>query len=78
MAKCINREIADIKGVHLKDLSVEKIVEKTGCFRNAAKEVYIQWEGLYPYVLLCRDNIRGQRPDTDETEQRHERDRVET
>ena len=57
-AKRINREIGDIKGLHLKDLSVENIKEKTGCIKKMAENIYNQWEGLYPIVLKCRDNIR--------------------
>lgn len=67
IAKCINRGITDIKGIHLKDLSVETIMESAGCLRKVAIEVYNQWDGLYSYVLRCRDNIRGQQGDTKET-----------
>ena len=71
IAKCINRELPSIKGLHLKDLSVENICKKTGCFKTIAKEVFDQWDGLYLYVLKCRDNIRGQKENKEETEKRH-------
>ena len=71
IAKCINRELSSIKGLHLKDLSVENICKKNGCFKTIAKEVFDQWDGLYLYVLKCRDNIRGQKENKEETEKRH-------
>ena len=70
-AKCLNREIPSIKGLHLKDLSVENICIKTDCLKKIAEEVFDQWDSLYPYVLECRDNIRGQKENKEETERGH-------
>ena len=54
--KKINRPLKNIKDIPLKNLSEEEIM-KRGNSKALSKQIYKEWEGLYPIVLQLSESV---------------------